>query len=527
MKYFYLVWALGWLLGLLTLSGRVRMLVTTGVTSFLLLFGYTLLYLLLNVPWLAPLPVYLAHGLVPLFVISAVAGYWGGLRVAAQSAHEIVAIVIQRAGDAWSRLGAAKRARLPVPRSFHGDGAPAQSRLRFLTAVAAFIAVGIIPAAVADFAVRQGPVIAESFHEHWPDEPELTRFFEDKIGLEVGRPFRGSVHFWPYNYAIGLTVKGLWARGIPTVMQYGQLVTPPSFYFATAFAKRPGGSNGFVLIPGQSQSWESYRKALQLLGARYYVVAPQGFPPSAHPNVPVSTFPHRPLSGEHGLWYVYEIPHPNIGDYSPTEVMTAQSGAEIAAMMAEPNFDFTRQVVLSAQVSQPLVPARDMRLSLIRGGLHVSGHSDGSSLVALPLQFSHCLRAARPAGAPRARQSDDDGHDFLEGCRYRHPVRLRDIQPPMSLGRSYRHEETRSADQCAHAARDGRPAATRLEERIGNAHSRGKRRQVTETRAAVKRGRRRYASLSHFCIKLFLAAPASALPSLLTALLSQVSCADA
>jgi hypothetical protein len=47
------------------------------------------------------------------------------------------------------------------------------------------------------------------------------------------------------------------------------------------------------------------------------------------------------------------------------------------------------------------------------------------------------------------------------------------------------------------------------------------------TRAAVKRGRRRYASLSHFCIKLFLAAPASALPSLLTALLSQVSCADA
>src|SRR6266487_1017593 len=164
------------------------------------------------------------------------------------------AIVIQRAGDAWSRLGAAKRARLPIPRSFRGDGAPAQSRPRFLTAVAAFIAVGIIPAAVADFAVRQGPVIAESFHEHWPDEPELTRFFEDKIGLEVGRPFRGSVHVWPYDYAIGLTVKGLWARGIPTVMQYGQLITPPSFYFATAFAKRPGGSNGFVLIPGQSQS---------------------------------------------------------------------------------------------------------------------------------------------------------------------------------------------------------------------------------------------------------------------------------
>jgi hypothetical protein len=32
-------------------------------------------------------------------------------------------------------------------------------------------------------------------------------------------------------------------------------------------------------------------------------------------------------------------------------------------------------------------------MSLIRGGLHVSGHTDGTSLVVLPQQFSHCLRA--------------------------------------------------------------------------------------------------------------------------------------
>jgi hypothetical protein len=61
--------------------------------------------------------------------------------------------------------------------------------------------------------------------------------------------------------------------------------------------------------------------------------------------------------------------------------------------MAQPNFDFTRRAVLSVEVGQPLVPARDMRLTLIRGGWHVSGRSDGSSLVVLPQQFSHCLRA--------------------------------------------------------------------------------------------------------------------------------------
>ena len=66
----------------LTLTGRARLLVVTGMMSFLLLFGYILLYLLLNVAWQAPLPLYLAHGLFPLFVISAVAGYWGALRAA-------------------------------------------------------------------------------------------------------------------------------------------------------------------------------------------------------------------------------------------------------------------------------------------------------------------------------------------------------------------------------------------------------------------------------------------------------------
>lgn len=111
-KYFYILWALGWLLGLLTLSDRARLLVVTGMVSYLLLVVYSLLYLLLNVPWQAPLPVYLAHGLFPLFVASAIAGYWGALRVAASSARRIAAMLAQRAGDTWSRLGVAKRVQL-------------------------------------------------------------------------------------------------------------------------------------------------------------------------------------------------------------------------------------------------------------------------------------------------------------------------------------------------------------------------------------------------------------------------------
>src|SRR6516165_11426472 len=71
--------------------------------------------------------------------------------------------------------------------------------------------------------------------------------------------------------------------------------------------------------------------------------------------------------------------------------MSVRSAARIVTALGAANFDFARQVVL--EIRDPLVPTRDTKLSVIRGGLHFSGHSDGASLVVLPLQYSNCLRA--------------------------------------------------------------------------------------------------------------------------------------
>src|SRR5262249_44126997 len=105
------------------------------------------------------------------------------------------------------------------------------------------------------------------------------------------------------------------------------------------------------------------------------------------------TMPRRPLVGEPGLWQIYELPNPNIGNYSPTEVVTATTAPEMVAAMRAENFDFRRQVVLTEAPSETFVPADDMRLSQIRGGFHLSGHSSGTSVVVLPQQYSNCLRA--------------------------------------------------------------------------------------------------------------------------------------
>src|SRR5262249_17558787 len=56
-KYIYLCCALGWLLGIFTLTGRPRVLALAATAAFgtYLIYGTT--FLLLNVPWAAPIPI--------------------------------------------------------------------------------------------------------------------------------------------------------------------------------------------------------------------------------------------------------------------------------------------------------------------------------------------------------------------------------------------------------------------------------------------------------------------------------------
>jgi len=79
----------------------------------------------------------------------------------------------------------------------------------------------------------------------------------------------------------------------------------------------------------------------------------------------------------------------------------------MAAAMRRETFDFTKDVVLPERYLQRLVPARDVRLSLIHGGFYLSGRSDGTSLFVLPVQFSQPA-CSRRKGAHRTRRSTYD-----------------------------------------------------------------------------------------------------------------------
>jgi hypothetical protein len=384
---YYSICALGWLLGMLLARGRVRVLVTAGLISFVILVAYSTTFLLM-LKWWLPLPLYIEHSLFPLFTIAAIAGYWAALRAIALAVY--LALTKMRA-----QVAAVMGMKRPLATSSSSRATPGIFHPQSLVLAAwltAPLVVALVPTVATIYVVRASAA-APNFDVPFPNEPELAHYLETAIGIRVGGEFRGSVMM--YMAPSEATIYNAWIRAIPTINEYSQLITPQAMYFSSAGFGQDiflGNLNQFGPAVGERGPYDVLFKTLQALGMRYIIFYARS-PEADGRHFPFVTMPRRPVGEPPGNWFVYELPNPNRGNYSPTEAVTAKSGSEIIAALEVPHFDFTKQVVLTTAINEPLVPARDMRLSLIRGGLHVSGKSDGTSLVVLPQQFSHCLRA--------------------------------------------------------------------------------------------------------------------------------------
>src|SRR5262249_57425630 len=122
-KYFYLYCALGWLLGIFTLTGRPRVLTLAATVAFGIYLIYGAAFLLLNVPWTAPIPTYVEQSLLPLYLVAAVAGYWGAVRFVVASG---ALPAIHRARIAAVRRGIPKLALCLTPAARLIGAKPAQ-----------------------------------------------------------------------------------------------------------------------------------------------------------------------------------------------------------------------------------------------------------------------------------------------------------------------------------------------------------------------------------------------------------------
>jgi hypothetical protein len=370
-KYFYGLCILGWAIGLILARGRVRVLVVTGVAAF----GYYLLYMmafvLLDVVWWLPIPFDIEHSLAYLFIASAVAGYWSAVR-------SIAAFALPSAGV--EPLGGAMVW-------------PPQRRV-WVGLLAGLIAVALVPVGALLFArERSKSIPADAYTMSGPREPELADYLFDHIGLGVGKPYRGSAVFLPAGPHDIVSVANLWSEGVPTVNEYSQLLTPQSVYLQVELFKQTPAMNLSWPWISSGGSYDVLFKTFQALGVRY-VLNHAPFPDADERKFAARSVRRYQPPEPPGEWQIYELPDPNVGNYSPTEIVLAGSAAQIIAGLAKTDFDFRRKVIVAAGEG-PLVPARDMRLTVNRGGgFHISGHSDGTSLVILPQQFTNCLKAS-------------------------------------------------------------------------------------------------------------------------------------
>jgi hypothetical protein len=379
-KYFYWACAPGWALGIWRLRGRPRILVVAAAVSALAFLVYATAYLHLEGNWWLPVPIYIEHALFALFWTGAIAGYWGGLEALAADVRRAT-----HARECAGRGSGLRRIRLP---SLSPGQAPAAA------AIMAVAVASIVPAVPIANALKYPKGFVPYWHEDWTDEPELRRFLTNNIGLSVDRQFRGSAFFYTFQYNEFLTLDNLWVDRVPTANEYSQLITPQAIYFVHQLFKRNLSVDLNWFRPWINTAGGSFAllfRTFPALGVRY-VAGFEHFHVDGMEELRSVSFPRRGPRSPPGQWVIYEIPDVNLGNYSPTEVTSVRSAAETVAALGAANFDFARQVVLSTEIRDRLVPARETKLSVIRGGLHFSGHSDGASLVVLPLQYSNCLR---------------------------------------------------------------------------------------------------------------------------------------
>jgi hypothetical protein len=257
------------------------------------------------------------------------------------------------------------------------------------------VAAALVPVGGMLFAVERAKIImARYYSTPWANEPELAEYLLQSTGLAVGRTYHGSSLLLVGDI---VSIANLWKRGVPTVNEYSQLITPQVAYLQMALLRSGPGLNGFTPWVGPGASYGILLKTLRAMGVRH-IINDVALVEADSWQLPSMTLPRRPHDALPGaapkVWHIYEVPDPNIGNYSPTEIVVADSAPEIVAILGTEEFDFRRRVVLSSG-GEHLVPARDTRLTVNRGGgFHVSGRSDGTSLILLPQQFSHCLKAS-------------------------------------------------------------------------------------------------------------------------------------
>jgi hypothetical protein len=213
----------------------------------------------------------------------------------------------------------------------------------------------------------------------------------------------GSKHLgWKPGLNNTHTLSSLWFFDVPTLDGYEQTLPSAFYVLYSRLASRSPWINNYTGIS------QLNIPLLTASGVRFIItprpvsapgVVPRQFirlgPQGIVTQGPVASQEQLlTLADEGNTLCLYELPSPNLGQYSPEKVHLAQPLTAALDIMGKPGFDYSREVVLHEALpqGQKLSSAKLLApLRLEKGGMRLHASSESTSVLLLPFEYSHSL----------------------------------------------------------------------------------------------------------------------------------------
>jgi hypothetical protein len=212
--------------------------------------------------------------------------------------------------------------------------------------------------------------------------------FQGRVATLTGTRLQGSVSWIELfsndrnnfaEFGTDFRTYKLWNARIPTLAEYSPTLSPAYFNFTRKNFEKPGDKQ----IRNIMTLRKFDQKNLELIGVKWVI---------SDKNIDGLPVVAEARNNDVDL-RLYELPNPNLGSFTNTEVFintntieraTAIFSGSVVALNRGDNVKFTQVRLSSMNFSE---------LSVQGNGYTFRGKSDGQSLAILPIEYSHCFVA--------------------------------------------------------------------------------------------------------------------------------------